>query len=202
MTDQNVTNNMLTVNSILSPYQVKDIATSFTMTKVVDAIDTKFSLGVSYVTGRNKVSQNGRSFSVATESFVVTPTVVAKPTKYIELDYSGNLSKAYSRNGGYARDLRADRHKINLLILPAEKLFFNIGCDIFSEQLTEDTNKVISLFDAGFSYDYGAIRFGLDVRNILNMKSYKYVIFDSVNTFSYDYALRGREIVLSIKYLR
>ena len=202
MTDQNVTNNMLTVNSILSPYQVKDIATSFTMTKVVDAIDTKFSLGVSYVTGRNKVSQNGRSFSVATESFVISPTVVAKPTKYIELDYSGNLSKAYSRNGGYARNLRADRHKINLLILPAEKLFFNIGCDIFSEQLTEDTNKVISLFDAGFSYDYGAIRFGLDVRNILNMKSYKYVIFDSVNTFSYDYALRGREIVLSIKYLR
>ncbi|MBP5234743.1 MAG: TonB-dependent receptor, partial [Bacteroidales bacterium] len=66
----------------------------------------------------------------------------------------------------------------------------------------EDTNKVISLFDAGFSYDYGAIRFGLDVRNILNMKSYKYVIFDSVNTYSYDYALRGREIVLSIKYLR
>ena len=70
---------------------------------------------------------------------------------------------------------------------------------IVKNELTKDVSKTMSLFDMGLSYRKKAMKISFDIRNILNQRQYAYTIYNSVNTFTYNYLLRGRECVCTVK---
>ncbi len=40
------------------------------------------------------------------------------------------------------------------------------------------------------------------MRNILDCRSYSYTIFSALDRFTYDYSLRGRELIVSFSFTR
>ena len=58
------------------------------------------------------------------------------------------------------------------------------------------------LFDLGLSYRHRALRPSLDLRNVFNRRHYSYSLFSAVNTYTYSYRLRGRELWLTASLTR
>ena len=98
----------------------------------------------------------------------------------------------YIGNSAFNRD-----RKLELSSLPDS--LREIGEWTLKNELTKDVTKTMSLLDMGLSYQKKAVKVSLDIRNILNQHHYGYTIYSSVNTFTYNYQLRGRECVCSIK---
>ena len=51
-------------------------------------------------------------------------------------------------------------------------------------------------------YRHGALRRSLDLRNVFNRRHYSYSLFSAVNTYTYSYRLRGRELWLTASLTR
>lgn len=60
----------------------------------------------------------------------------------------------------------------------------------------------MSLFDAGVVYKFKSFRTGIELRNILDCKNYSYSVFNGLDRFSYSYALRGRELLLTFTFIK
>jgi outer membrane receptor protein involved in Fe transport len=56
------------------------------------------------------------------------------------------------------------------------------------------------LFDCGLSYRQKAFKYSLNLNNIFNQRQYTYTEYSTVNTYTYQYNLRGREFLLAISY--
>jgi len=80
---------------------------------------------------------------------------------------------------------------------PVQALILSAVTEITRKQLTDDVFKTMTLLDFGLVWKHKAWKLSLDLRNALDQKSYSYTLYDSVNTFTYEYALRGREIVFA-----
>lgn len=69
-------------------------------------------------------------------------------------------------------------------------------------ELSPGNTKFIALLDADASYTYKSWRFAAKVSNLLDSRHYAYTVFTGLNSFTYDYRLRGREFVFSVIYTR
>ncbi len=85
-------------------------------------------------------------------------------------------------------------------LLPGDSFQFTAGAEISRRQITDDLTKTMALLDCSLSYRHRSIQLSLDLRNLLNQKSYSYTIYSTVNTFTYDYRLRGRELILTLRF--
>lgn len=74
--------------------------------------------------------------------------------------------------------------------------------DITRKEIASGQYKTMSLFDTGAVYKHKSLRFGLTLRNILNSKAFSYNVFNGLDRFSYSYALRGRELLLSVTFVK
>ena len=62
--------------------------------------------------------------------------------------------------------------------------------------LTETTKAM--LLDARAEYKLRRkIRLRLEMNNLLNKKNYCYTVYSGLNSYNYDYLLRGREFLIS-----
>ncbi len=58
----------------------------------------------------------------------------------------------------------------------------------------------MALLDCGLSSRHRSMQLSLDLLNLLNQKSYSYTIYNTVNTFTYDYCLRCRKLILTLRF--
>ena len=61
---------------------------------------------------------------------------------------------------------------------------------------TTDQYKHMSLFNASVQYKFKRLVLRLELTNLLNQRQYSYTVFDGINTYSFDYALCGRTVLL------
>ena len=109
------------------------------------------------------------------------------------------FAKTYLSTEYQSNSYLSEQHKVSLKIMPFDGFTFDTSADIVKNELTKDLTKTMSLLDMGLSYRKKAVKVSLDIRNILNQQQYGYTIYNSVNTFTYNYQLRGRECVCSVK---
>ena len=56
--------------------------------------------------------------------------------------------------------------------------------------------KRMSLFNASAQYKWKRFVLRLELDNLLNQRHYAYTVFDGINTYTYDYGLCGRTVML------
>ena len=61
---------------------------------------------------------------------------------------------------------------------------------------TTDQYKHMSLFNASAQYKLKRLVLRLELTNLLNQRHYAYTVFDGINTYSYDYSLCARTVLL------
>lgn len=185
-------------SQVLFPNMSSSIMTQAGVTKQFAAIRTKVSLGGSYMHNEGSTMQNGKMMDYAGDSMVISPSVSSRPLDWLEFNYSGDLSRTASEYKGTTRSYISRSHDISLRLSPVQSLIFSASSEINRKQLTDDVYKTMTLLDFGVSWKHKAWKLSLDLRNALDEREYSYTVYDSVNTFTYEYALRGRELVLTV----
>lgn len=69
--------------------------------------------------------------------------------------------------------------------------------------LMDGGHKTSLLLDARAEYKITKkkLRLRLELNNLLNKKAYNYTVYSSLNSYTYDYRLRGREFLLSLIWM-
>lgn len=181
----------------LVPNVSDNIIAQIGVTKQIAPIKTKVSLNGSYLHNEGRTMQNGQVMDYAGNSLVLSPSVSSHPVGWLELNYSGNLSRTSSRYEGVAKSYDSRSHEMSVRVSPVQSLILSAATENTRKQLTDDVFKTMTLLDFGLTWKHKAWKLSLDLRNALDQRSYSYTLYDSINTFTYEYALRGREVVFT-----
>ena len=88
--------------------------------------------------------------------------------------------------------------RFNLTYSPIEILNFHAGGEWRYTTLADGNHKTAMLLDARAEYKLRRkIRLRLEMNNLLNKKNYCYTVYSGLNSYNYDYLLRGREFLIS-----
>lgn len=181
----------------LVPNVSDNIIAQIGVTKQIAPIRTKVSLNGSYLHNEGRTMQNGQVMDFTGNSLVISPSVSSHPVGWLELNYSGDFSRTSSRYEGVAKSYDSRSHEMSIRVSPAQSLILSAATEITRKQLTDDVFKTKTLLDFGLVWKHKAWKLSLDLRNALDQRSYSYTLYDSINTFTYEYALRGREVVFA-----
>lgn len=202
LTNSNIVGSSIEVSSIPYPNHLENLTGMLNLTKIFSTINTKVSLGGAYMWGRGSVSQDEIIHLQYSQSYSILAKIIAKPWSFIEFDYDGNLTTNNVKYNDITNSLLSHSHSLKLNLFPFKGFQVKTGADILWKELSEDVSKSIGLLDLGMSYKFSYYRIGIDLNNILNTRHYSYTVFSGINKFSYDYSLRGREILISFSFTR
>lgn len=117
------------------------------------------------------------------------------------------LEAFYRAEGAATRQILPERRsdymnysqRFYLTYSPVDALNFRTGGEWRYTTLTDGNHKKALFLDARAEYKMTRkkIRLRLEMNNLLNKKNYSYTVYGGLNTYHYDYRLRGREFLLS-----
>lgn len=180
------------------PNNAHNITAQLGITKQIEPIKTKISLKGLYIWRQQEAEQNGLLTTYTWQNVGISPTLTSQPCKYFELNYSGEISKTYLSYEDIRRSYWSQVHKISLKITPVKSLIFSVSSDIVKKDLTQNQSKTMALLDFDLTWLLKAFRFNLSLQNALNQDEYSYSIYSSINTYTYNYKLRGRELLFTL----
>lgn len=202
LTSQIVASGHVVNSNIPQTHVASDITSQLSVTKQVLPIKTKISLRGSHMWRRQKISQNDRLIPYTWQSVTLSPVLYSHPFDFIELDYEGLFSRTYSRYEANRSSYTTQSHNIALKLTPVKPVLLSVAADITRHQLTSDMTKTMALFDCDITYTHKAIRISLSLQNVFNQRQYAYTLYNTINTYTYDYHLRGRELSVKFTYTR
>ena len=197
---QSVADGDVLIGSLAQPNVSDNLVAQLGVTKQITSIRTKISLTESAFFSNQSIMQSGNHVDVFWQSTAISPSLFSHPLDWLELDYSGEFAKTSSNYGSVRKHYLSQSHDIVLKLLPGDSFQFTAGAEISRHQITDDLTKTMALLDCGLSFRHRSMQLSLNLRNLLNQRSYSYTIYSTVNTFTYNYRLRGRELILSLRF--
>ena len=91
-------------------------------------------------------------------------------------------------------------HSGALHVFPIATLDLSLDYDHVRRQITTDTYKRMTLFNASAQYKFKRFVLRLELDNLLNQRHYAYTLFNGINTYTYDYTLCGRTAMLRVTF--
>ncbi len=202
MSRQYVSSGLIAISNYISPNSFDSFSGNITLSKQFRRIHTKITLDGFWNMTRNEIVQNDIMVKYRGNSFSINPRVNTNPFGWFELNYALDLSFTSTRFLGEGRSYTSQTHNIGLKFYPGNKWEINMKSDITRKEITDNRYKTMSLFDAGVVYKFKSFRTGIELRNILDCKNYSYSVFNGLDRFSYSYALRGRELLLTFTFIK
>jgi len=200
ITSQDVIDSNILTGTLAQQNVSDNIVSQLGVTKQITPIRTKISLTGSALYSNQSTMQNGNQVDVSWQSAAISPSLYSHPLDWLELDYSGEFSRTSASYDSVRKHYLSQSHDIVLKLLHGDSFQFTAGAEISRHQITDDLTKAMALLDCGLSFRHRSMQISLDLRNLLNQKSYTYTIYSTVNTFTYDYRLRGRELILTLRF--
>ena len=200
ITSQVVTDNLIAYVDVPRLHSADKFTSSVSAVKRFQSIGTKLSLSLQYSWSRQQVMQNASLIGTTSESLAIIPSVISKPFGFLEFSYEGQMRKASSKYLATRRSLWQQDHSLKFILSPWKTFLVHVGSDIAKRDISDDVSKTIVLFDCGLSYRQKAFKYSLNLNNIFNQRQYTYTEYSTVNTYTYQYNLRGREFLLAISY--
>ena len=80
------------------------------------------------------------------------------------------------------------------------KLDLSLDYDYVRRQISDNHYKHMSLFNASAQYKLKQCVLRLELTNLFNQRHYAYTLFDGINTYSYDYGLCGRTLMMKATF--
>ena len=198
ISSQTISSGLVNTSYIPQDNGISSLNIFASLTKQIQSLHTKLSLTSIYNHSNQSMMQNGVIYEYEGGSFSLMPSVVSKPLKFIEINYTYTLNKGFSRIKNTTQSLRAHTHDIRIDLKPMPKWSFKLAAEMNSKEISPSHWAKLCMFDIGLTHSNKSLRYTLELNNILNEQSYNYSVFSGINTYSYSYSLRGRELLLSI----
>ena len=186
-------------SSVLKDNRNHSLSSRLSVTKLFQTIGTKLNVGGTYSWSQGDILQHDVFTKYNHQTYGADGSVVSRPWKWIELDYSVNIGWNKSSFSDIKQTLMYQTHLAKLSFFPIQNLNIFSRVEYVNNEVAPSKKVSLALIDIGISYKFKKIQLELSLNNILNTKKYAYTVFNGLDSFSYNYRLRGREIMLSIK---
>ena len=122
------------------------------------------------------------------------------PIQWLELRYDIRYGWSRSRYSEESNTVTSLTHSGAIHVFPIATLDLSLDYDHVRRQITTDTYKRMSLFNASAQYKWKQCVLRLELTNLLNQRNYSYTVFDGINTYTYDYGLCGRTALMRLTF--
>ncbi len=124
------------------------------------------------------------------------PPSASRSSRASELRYDIRYGWSRSRYSEKSNTVTSLTHSGAIHVFPIATLDLSLDYDHVRRQITTDQYKHMSLFNASTQYKWERLVLRLELDNLLNQRHYAYTLFNGINTYTYDYGLCGRTVML------
>ena len=205
LTSQSVSGIDVSSTALLRDSRSRSTSFSASVTKNIPSLFAKLGAdgNYSFGSGEQAISsslgggQEGATIiDTRTNSYALHGNATITPVPWLELRYDINYGWSRSRYSEESNTTTSLTHSGAVHIFPIAALDLSLDYDHVRRQLTADQYKRMSLFNASAQYKWKQCVLRLELDNLLNQRHYAYTIFNGINTYTYDYTLCGRTVML------
>ena len=205
LTSQSVSGIDVSSTALLRDSRSRSTSFSVAATKNIPSLFAKLGADGSYsfgsgeqaISSPNGGGQEGATIiDTRTNSYALHGNATITPVPWLELRYDINYGWSRSRYSEESNTTTSLTHSGAIHVFPIAALDLSLDYDHVRRQLTTDQYKHMSLFNASAQYKFKRLVLRLELDNLLNQRHYAYTIFNGINTYTYDYGLCGRTIML------
>ena len=205
LTSQSVSGIDVSSTALLRDSHSRSTSFSVAATKNIPSLFAKLGADGSYSFGSGEQAisssmgggQEGATvIDTRTNSYALHGNATITPVPWLELRYDINYGWSRSRYSEESNITTSLTHSGAVHIFPIAALDLSLDYDHVRRQLTADQYKRMSLFNASAQYKFKRLVLRLELDNLLNQRHYAYIIFNGINTYTYDYTLCGRTALL------
>ena len=173
-------------------------STSFMVstTKNFPSLFSKLGADGSYNFGNGEQAVNGAVIKTHSNGYSLRGNAAVTPIPWLELRYDIRYGWSRSRYADSKNTVTSLTHSGAVHVFPVATLDLSLDYDHVRRQIATNQYKNMSLFNASAQYKLKKCILRLELTNLLNQRNYAYTVFDGINTYSYDYALCGRTVLL------
>ncbi len=134
--------------------------------------------------------------------------VSAKPyfkgslTKWLSINYDLDLRSSSLRiSGEKTSTTTSSTQSLNVSFIPSDLLNFSIGVEHYFTRFNPTDQSNLVLFDASATWiPESRWRLSLTATNLLDQRHYRYSTFGTLSQASYDYQIRGRNVMFTCQF--
>ena len=169
---------------------------SIATTKNIPSLFAKLGAEANYGFDRGEQAVNANVIKTRSNNYNVHGNATVAPIQWLELRYDIRYGWSRSRYSEESNTVTALTHSGAIHIFPIATLDLSLDYDHVRRQITTDTYKHMSLFNASAQYKLKRLVLRLELTNLLNQRHYTYTVFDGINTYTFDYGLCARTVLL------
>ena len=177
---------------------------SVATTKNFPSLYAKLGADASYGLGNSEQAVNSDVIKIRSNNYNLHGNVSVTPIQWLELRYDIRYGWSHSRHSEESNTVTSLTHSGAIHVFPIATLDLSVDYDHVRRQIPSPIGggqegaqyKRMSLFNASAQYKWKQCVLRLELDNLLNQRHYAYTVFDGINTYTYDYGLCGRTIML------
>ena len=209
LTSQSVSGIDVSSTALLRDSRSRSTNFSVSSTKNIPNIFTKLGADASYGFGDSEqaiTSLEGAAdiIKVRSNNYNLHGNASVTPIQWLELRYDIRYGWSRSRYSEESNTVTSLTHSGAVHIFPIAALDLSLDYDHVRRQISSPMGggqegaqyKRMSLFNASAQYKWKCLVLRLELDNLLNQRHYAYTIFDGINTYTYDYGLCGRTVMM------
>ena len=205
LTSQSVSGIDVSSTALLRDSRSRSTSFSASVTKNIPTLFAKLGADGSYSFGSGEQAisssmgggqEEATVIDTRTNSYALHGNATITPVPWLELRYDINYGWSRSRYSEESNTTTSLTHSGAVHIFPIATLDLSLDYDHVRRQLTADQYKRMSLFNASAQYKFKRLVLRLELDNLLNQRHYAYTIFNGINTYTYDYGLCGRTVMM------
>ena len=186
----------VSTTALLRDTRSRSSSFSIATTKNIPSLFAKLGAEANYGLGCGEQAVNANVIKTRSNNYNVHGNASITPVQWLELRYDIRYSWSRSRYSEESNTVTSLTHSGAIHIFPIATLDLSLDYDHVRRQITTDTYKRMSLFNASAQYKWKQCVLRLELTNLLNQRHYAYTVFDGINTYSYDYSLCARTVLL------
>lgn len=196
LTSQSVSGIDVSSTALLRDSHSRSTSFSVAASKNIPSLFAKLEANGRYSFGSDEQAVNESVVDTRTNSYALHGNATITPVPWLELRYDINYGWSRSRYSEKSNTTTSRSHSGAVHIFPIASLDLSLDYDHVRRQLTADQYKRMSLFNASAQYKRKRLVLRLEFDNLLNQRRYAYTLFNGINTYTYDYTLCGRTVVV------
>lgn len=196
LTSQSVSGIDVSSTALLRDSRSRSTSFSVAASKNIPSLFAKLGANGRYSFGSDEQAVNESVVDTRTNSYALHGNATVTPVPWLELRYDINYGWSRSRYSEKCNTTTSLSHSGAVHIFPIASLDLSLDYDHVRRQFTADQYKRMSLFNASAQYKRKRLVLRLELDNLLNQRRYAYTLFNGINTYTYDYTLCGRTVVV------
>lgn len=194
--------NILTyTESIYSPNISDGVNAHIGLSKRIYAINTTYRLNLRYNRSWNELLLDDKTYNMVYDNVLGKFMFDTKFCNWANMDYSINAMMSLSNSDltEYQDPIYSFNQKLGLKFIIDKNLFIGASAEHYYNDAIPNQKSTFYL-DAYCRYKYKQFEFELELRNLLNTKTYNSVVYSNVMTYSYSYDLNPIGAIFKVRY--